>query len=199
MKYTITAFLGFLLFGALAMCPAHAQTTNFTLGTSSLLVGPAAGSNTVVLAVTPGTAPWTATTNAAWLHINPANQSGFGSTNILFSFDANPGATRVGTLTIAGQILTVTQAGSSYVSTEAGILLTGNVIQPFGMAVDGAGNVYIASSYQNGPFIGSIYKWSPATQTETVVISGLVQPNGVALDTAGNLYIVDTSTKAIYE
>ena len=199
MKTAIIAFLGFLMFEALSSGPVWAQTTNFTLGTSSLLVGPAAGSNTVVLAVTPGTAPWTATTNAAWLHLDPANQGGVGSTNILFSFDANPGATRVGTLTIAGQILTVTQAGSSYVSTQAGILLPGNVIQPFGMAVDGADNVYIASSYQNGSFIGSIYKWSPATQTETVVISGLIQPNGVALDTAGNLYIVDTSTKAIYE
>ena len=35
---------------------------------------------------------------------------------MVFSFDANPGATRTGTLTIAGQTLTVTQAGSTYVA-----------------------------------------------------------------------------------
>ena len=45
-----------------------------------------------------------------------ANQSGTGSTNVVFSYDANPGATRTGTLTIAGQTLTVTQAGSTYVA-----------------------------------------------------------------------------------
>ena len=55
-------------------------------------------------------------TNATWLHLSPANQSGTGSTNVIFSYDANPGATRSDTLTIAGQTLTVTQAGSTYVA-----------------------------------------------------------------------------------
>ena len=59
---------------------------------------------------------WTATANDAWLHLSVANQSGTGSTNVVFSYDANPGATRTGTLTIAGQTLTVTQAGSTYVA-----------------------------------------------------------------------------------
>ena len=72
----------------------------------------------MVLAVTPNDRAWTATANAAWLHLSPANQSGTGSTNVVFSFDANPGATRTGTLTIAGQTLTVTQAGSTYVAAD---------------------------------------------------------------------------------
>ena len=75
------------------------------------LEGPGAGSDSVVLAVVPHSGVWTATTNATWLHLSPANQSGTGSTNVVFSYDANPGATRSGTLTIAGQTLTVTQAG----------------------------------------------------------------------------------------
>ena len=45
-----------------------------------------------------------------------ANQSGTGSTNVIFSYDANPDAKRSGTLTIAGQTLTVTQAGATYVA-----------------------------------------------------------------------------------
>ena len=39
----------------LALSAAKAQTTNFALGTSTLVVGPAAGTNSVVLAVTPAT------------------------------------------------------------------------------------------------------------------------------------------------
>ena len=61
-------------------------------------------------------ATWTATANDSWLHLSAANQSGAGSANVIFTFDANPGATRTGTLTIAGQTLTVTQAGSTYVA-----------------------------------------------------------------------------------
>ncbi|MGA2787174.1 MAG: glycosyl hydrolase family 28 protein, partial [Verrucomicrobiota bacterium] len=79
--------------------------TNDFLGTTALLEGPSAGSDSVVLAAI---GAWTATANAAWLHVSVANQSGTGSTNVIFSYDANPGATRGGTLTIAGQTLTVT-------------------------------------------------------------------------------------------
>src|ERR1035438_7121671 len=61
----------------------------FALGTTSLLEGPTAGSNSVVLAATPATATWTASTNATWLHLTAANQSGTGSTNVIFRYDPN--------------------------------------------------------------------------------------------------------------
>ena len=41
------------------------------------------------------------------------SQAGTGSANVLFSFDANAGATRIGTFTVGGQTLTITQAGST--------------------------------------------------------------------------------------
>ena len=56
---------------------------------------------------------WSATSNASWLH---TTSSGTGQRPGHLYFDANSGATRSGTLTIAGQTLTVTQAGSSYVA-----------------------------------------------------------------------------------
>ncbi|MGP8199828.1 MAG: hypothetical protein ACLQU4_10040 [Limisphaerales bacterium] len=57
-------FCGVILVLAwLALSAAQAQTTNYALGTSALLVGPTAGSNSVVFAVTPATATWTATAN----------------------------------------------------------------------------------------------------------------------------------------
>ena len=93
MKFTIAVLLGCLL---LAASEAHAVT--YVLGTSTLLEGPSAGSDSVVLAVMPSTGIWTATTNATWLHLSPANQNGTGSTNVIFGFDSNPGGTRSGTI-----------------------------------------------------------------------------------------------------
>src|SRR5450631_952371 len=97
-----------LLVGFVVLFLTHAVWAQ-TLGTTNLVEGPTAGSDSVVLAAN---GVWTATTNATWLHLSAANQSGTGSTNVIFTFDANTGATRTGTLTIAGQTLTITQAGS---------------------------------------------------------------------------------------
>lgn len=101
--------------------------------------------DSVVLAVNSPLAPWTASANAPWLHLSAANQSGTGGTNVVFTFDANPGPTRTGTLTIAGLTLTVTQVGSTYVAANPVTTLVGSgSIYPVGVAVDDAGNVYIA-------------------------------------------------------
>jgi sugar lactone lactonase YvrE len=187
MKRIITALLGVLL---LAASTAHATT--YALGTSAVLVGSAAGSNSVVLAVSPEAGVWTASTNAAWLHLTDPFQSGVGSTNVVFSFDANPGGPRSGTLTIAGQTLTVTQAGSTYVAAGTATLVSGI---PFadGIAVDSTGNVYIAIANRN-----EIVKWTATNNTVTpVVTSGLNYPVDVAVDSAGNIYIADQDSGSI--
>jgi sugar lactone lactonase YvrE len=86
---------------------------------------------------------------------------------------------------------------------------------PIGVAVDGAGNVYIADANPNGP---AIEEWTPgeicsksittlvaansAKQSgipgPIAVVPGLV-PSGVAVDAAGNVYIADSGNKAIDE
>jgi hypothetical protein len=234
----------------LALSAAQAQTTNSALGTTILVVGPAAGTNSVGLGITPATGAWTATTNAAWVHLNAANQSGTGSTNVIFSYDANSGATRSGTLTIAGQTLTVIQAGSTYVAADPLTTLVPlggehprGAQGPLGVAVDGSGNVY--SSYAEGgdspdvieewtvtnnslEFVwpvssaydvaadnaGNLYfavfgvnspgpaiqEWTVANSNLVTLVSlGLNDPCGVALDSAGNVYIADTGNNAIKE
>ena len=86
---------------------------------------------------------WTATANDAWLHLDAPSQSGSGSANVVFSYDANPGGTRTGTVTIACQTLTVTQAGATYVLAPCPVttLVSSGLSNPAGVAVDGAGNV----------------------------------------------------------
>src|SRR5947207_12474432 len=87
----ITAVLCVLL----CMLAINAHAAN-SLGSNVLFEAPAAGTDSIVVA-TSGT--WTAVANDAWLR---TSATGNGSGVALFSFDANTGATRTGSLTIAG-------------------------------------------------------------------------------------------------
>ena len=158
------------------------------LGTYTLLEGPAAGSDSVVVE---DTVAWTAAANASWLS---TSSSGAGNGVATLSFTQNTGATRTGTLTIAGSTLTVTQAGGNYVAASPPTTLV-NTISAGALAVDASGNVYIADSNDN-----AVKEWNAATQTVTTLVSsGLFHPSGVAVDAAGNVYIADTNDNAVKE
>ena len=163
-----------------------------SLGTTSLVEGPAAGSDSDIV-VTGGA--WAATANAPWLH---TSATGTGDGVATLTFDANPGATRTGTLTIAGQTLTVTQAGSSYVAadpfttlangTTLNVLAAPAVSLPRDVAVDSAGNVYWTN------FSSPVYEmWNAATQIVSPNFLGSsAEGYGVAVDSSDNVYIADT-------
>ena len=71
------------------------------------------GGGTGSVTVTAGAAcPWTAVSNASWITVtNGANGSGGGTVQFIVDTNAT-GAPRNGTVTIAGQVFTVTQGGS---------------------------------------------------------------------------------------
>jgi uncharacterized protein (TIGR03437 family) len=95
----------------------------YTLSLTSSGVVSAAGSNGLRVSVgAPLGCSWTATSNAAWITITSA-PSGNGEGAISYSVAPNTGSTsRTGTLTIAGQTFTVTQASPSAPTfTAAGI------------------------------------------------------------------------------
>ncbi|HEY3856673.1 MAG TPA: BACON domain-containing carbohydrate-binding protein [Verrucomicrobiae bacterium] len=197
----LLAVLGLLL----GVAQAHADTS--VLGTSALIVGSDADTNSIVLAITPATGTWTATTSDSWLHLDAANQSGIGSTNVIFSYDANPGATRVGTLTVSGQTLTVTQAGSGFVSARPPISKYISVTDFGNLAVDDFGNLYIPVS-STGPPIQPGLPSGPNTIVVLIASNGvsaplqipsLNQPSGVAVDEQGNVFIADTGNNAVEE
>jgi FtsP/CotA-like multicopper oxidase with cupredoxin domain/sugar lactone lactonase YvrE len=176
--------------------PVTQEAPSYTLGTSTLLVGPAAGTNSVVLKVIPSIALWGAAANATWLHLPYV--SGTGSGDVVFTFDANPGATRTGTLTISGQTLTVTQAGSTYVQAPGPLtgLVTNGLFRPVEVAVDGSGNVYISDSGNE-----TISKWKLGNNSVTTLVSNtqVSLPQGVAVDTAGNVYFADLGNSVVKE
>lgn len=170
------------LAGTLAGGASWAGSAPPALGAISFLEGRGAGTGSVVLQSL--NMAWTASANASWLHLSPAYQSGTGSTNVIFSFDANPGPTRTGTLSIASFPLTIIQAGSTYIAAPVPLttLAQGNNLTD--LAVDPSGNVYLLDSGSS-----AIYQWSPANNTATPVITGTLF--GVATDASGNVYFSD--------
>ncbi len=64
--------------------------------------------------------------------------------------------------------------------------------QPGGLAVDAAGNVFVADTYN-----GDIKKIPADGGAIVVVGGGFNQPNGVAVDAAGVVYVADTKDNAI--
>ena len=166
---------------------------SWKLATTNLLVGPIAGSNTVTELVIPTVGTWNASTATPWLHLPFA--SGTGSANILFTYDNNPGATRIGTINLNGQVLTVTQAGATYVpaAAPATTLVSVGLVHPVDVAPDALGNVIFADSGND-----TVKKWSPGSLTASTVISGgIITPQGVAVDGLGNIYVSDFGNHAI--
>lgn len=180
---------GFLLRAALSLLPfaTAAQAAN-TLALTSTLVDPQAGTDSVLLSV-PANMQWSAIANDSWLHTTAA---GSNSAAVVYTYDANSGATRTGTLTIAGQTFTVTQPGASYQRTNSFGSVASPGIQFYAsLTTDGAGNVYLADQGRN-----SVYKYNPATQALDLLFS-FSDPMKIRADAAGNLYLMSPSVSKV--
>jgi streptogramin lyase len=157
----------------------------YTLGTSSVSVGSAAGSNSVILV---GTGAWTAVSNASWLHLKTS--SGTSGAVISFTYDANTTTgSRTGTLTISGLTFTVNQAGTNFIPISLFTTLVSSGLKaPQALALDAAGDIYIADSANN-----AIKERLASTGVvNTLVGSGLSTPYGVTVDGSGNVFISDS-------
>jgi hypothetical protein len=84
------------------------QSCSATISSTSQPFAPSGGTGTISVA-TSSTCAWTATSNASWLTIT-SGASGSGNGVVNYSVAANSGAARTGTLTVAGNTFTVTQA-----------------------------------------------------------------------------------------
>jgi sugar lactone lactonase YvrE len=114
---------------------------------------------------------------------------------------ADPNNGRIRKITAAGEINTVAGNGSFGFSGDGGPATSAQLGSPPGVAVDSAGNLYIADSFNH-----CIRKVTPSGVISTVVGTGspgfsgdggpaisamLNGPSGVAVDSTGNLYIAD--------
>ncbi len=114
---------------------------------------------------------------------------------------------RVRKVSTSGTITTVAGNGAYGFSGDGGSATNASLYEPAGVAVDTAGNLYIADSYNH-----RVRKVSTSGTITTVAGNGtqgfsgdggsatnasLYEPAGVAVDTAGNLYIADTSNNRV--
>ena len=86
---------------------------------------------------------------------------------------------------------------SASVSIDPGTQTTVGTISagaPFGSAVDGSGNVYVAD-HAGGQVLE--FKLAAGVFTQSTVLTGLNGPTFVALDGAGNLYVADTQNNRV--
>jgi len=89
---------------------ASGSSCALTVDPSSQTIGAAGGAGTPIGVSTNG-CRWTATSNAPWIAVM-AGGTGFGNGIVAFSVEANTGAERIGTLTIAGRTATITQTAA---------------------------------------------------------------------------------------
>jgi hypothetical protein len=90
-----------------------ASTCSYVLSATSLPIATSGGTSTLTV-TTSSACAWTARSNAAFITVT-SGSSGTGNGSVTLSVASNPGVSRTGTLTIAGQTVTVTQQGANLV------------------------------------------------------------------------------------
>ncbi len=90
----------------------------------------AAGSSGTIAVTTPGACSWGAASNVPWILLTGAT-SGTGNAGVAYTVSANPGEQRTGTVTVAGQTFTVTQA-AEIVSCTYGVTPSGGSVEAAG-------------------------------------------------------------------
>jgi len=87
---------------------SQTEGCTFAIAPPSFTTGAAGGSNVVAVTAGPG-CPWTASSDVTWISI--ATGAGTGNGTVPFTVSPSNGPARTGTLTVAGQLFTVTQSG----------------------------------------------------------------------------------------
>jgi len=123
---------------------------------------------------------------------------------------ADAGANRVSKISPNGMIQTVAGNGTSGLSGDGGAATAAQLNQPYGIALDLAGNLYIADlgnarvrKVDAAGIITSIAGGgtsAPSSSKSIQAVSALLQsPRNVAFDATGNLYITDFSAQQVYK
>jgi subtilase family serine protease/sugar lactone lactonase YvrE len=172
---------------------------------------PAGGSAGTIPVAAPAGCAWSAASNVSFLNIS-SGSSGTGSGNVNYTVAPSTAASRSGTLTIAGQIFTVTQTGGALlISTLAGGSVPNtpsmgtSIALPIGysIAADASGNVYFPSPVLNMVFKkdrnGVVTRFAGSGALGESGVGGSASqvkldfPDGVTADSNGNVYIADSS------
>jgi len=98
--------------GTPAPNPPTLPNCTYSIGSTSQSIGAGGGAGQAISVTAPAGCAWSATSGAPWLTIS-SGASGTGNGSVTFTAAANTGVQRTGTLSIAGQTYTVTQAAAT--------------------------------------------------------------------------------------
>jgi len=125
--------------------------------------------------------------------VTASNFVGSAYTNILISViaPAPPPAFSYTTPNVFGMGSAITPLSPTAVAAGTVTTLGSGFSQPYSVAVDAAGNVYVADAGNS-----AVQKIAP-NGTITTLRSGFNTPYGVAVDAAGNVYVADANNNAV--
>ncbi len=168
----------------LILPPSTPPPCSFTLAATSAAVAATSGTGSLSFTASSSSCAWTATQNNEWLIIT-SGTAGLGNGTIAYSVAANTGAARSGTLTIAGQTLTVNQAATCNYTLAASSATVG--------AAAGTGSVGVTAS-------DSVCSWTATSNAAWITITGGASGAGsrtVNYSVAANTGIPRTGTITI--
>lgn len=145
---------GSLTIGGKTFTISQESGCSYTLSSLLSSVGSASGSGTFTVNAFPGCG-WSAVSNSSWINVTSGG-SGSGTDAVAFSFQANEGPARTGTITAAGQTFTVSQA------TGCSVTLTGG--SPVIPSVGGAGGFNVNAVGTCGWTASTTSNWISITQ-----------------------------------
>jgi streptogramin lyase len=105
----------------------------------------------------------------------------------------------------SGDVFVAAQSGVYEIVAVSGVvsststvnpLASGNFSGPFGIAVDGSGNVFVADTWNSA--VKEILAAGGYTTVKTLG-SGLYRPYAVTVDGSGNVFVADTWNNAVKE
>ncbi len=98
---------------ALASLPVCAQQCFYSISPNNLTASASGGNGLVTISSSPSSCTWTSASNAPWITVS-FGQTGTGNGSSGFTVSRNTSAvSRTGTLTVAGQLFTVSQSAAS--------------------------------------------------------------------------------------
>ena len=127
---------------------------------------------------------------------------------VMVTFKPKYAGTRYGAVVLAGEssVMATAYIQGTGVAPQVGFLpgkqsyLNIGSGYPFGVALDGSGNVYVADGFSFTSQPAAVYMATRSSNFtfQTKIGSGFVEPTGVAVDGSGNVYISDFGDKTVH-